>query len=201
LVAELKFSVAFIWKIIKSIKDVIPTLLNLLCRPKADIEIRHQHIIFKNMNGVESMIDYPCILISFKKDVKIDVRSIKINNESLTCMLSRDKNYLRLNQKSKESHTVINNNIMRLVSDNWQNLNQQACWLDIKNLEQEALPLNFNKEMSHCIFSPLESAHVFAPKSKLVLSLNIDGSNYEYGISLIDACRVIVNYLASRSLP
>lgn len=130
----------------------------------------------------------------FKKDVKIDVRSIKVNNESL----SKDQNYLLQNPESNESHTVTNNKIMPFVYGNWGNLTQRACWFEIKKLEQEAFPLNVNKEMSHFIFRSLQKTRVFFPKTKLILSLNIDGLDCEYGISLINACKVIINNLAFR---
>jgi hypothetical protein len=194
--AEINFNVAFIGNVIKLIWNIIPTLMNLLRRPKACIEFKNQNIRFKNSKDIESHITYPCILIAFTKDVKIDARSININNESLHCMLSNDPNHLRQNPESKESHTVINNRIMPFVYDKWGELTQRACWFEIKSKEQEVFPLYINTVMSHGIFNPKKNSRVFAPKTKLILSLNIDGSDYEYGISLINACKVIINNLA-----
>ncbi len=197
MVAEVKISVAFIGGLLKSIYGIIPKLINNCRRPKAKIDIRNQNIIVKDGSNVESHISYPCIRISFEKDAKIDVGSIKINNESLACMLSCDPNHLRQNKGSKEPYTIINNRIMPFVYDNWSKLTQQkTCLFEIESHEQEVFPLYIKKEMSHSIFSPKKNSLVFFPKKKLILSLNIDGVDYEYGLDLIDSCKVIINNLA-----
>jgi len=196
LIAELKFSVSFIGNVIKAALDIFPKLINWCKRPKANIEIKNQNIIFKDSKGKESHVFYPCILISFTKDVKIDVRSIKINNESLSVMLSRDSNHLRQNQNSQEPHTVVNARIMPFVYENWQHLTQRACHFDIKAHEQEVFPLYLKESMSHTVFSHKKKPRVFFPKKNIVLSLNVNGTDYEYSIPLLKACQVIINNMA-----
>ena len=194
MITELKISVAFIRVFLKSIYEVIPKLVNLCRRPKANIEIRNQNIIVKDSDGVESHLSYPCILVSFKKDLKIDVGSIKINNERFCGMLSADTNYL----KQSGQFFVTNNRIMPFIKENWQNLTQKKCLFEIRSYEQEVFPLNINTSMSHAIFKPKVKARVFFPSKKLIFSFNADGKFYEYGIPLIGSCKVIINNLASK---
>ncbi len=194
---ELKISLSIVGSVLKSILGALPKILNLCRRPKAKVEIKNQNIIFKDQNSIESHISYPCILISFKKDIKIDVRSIKINNETLHCMLSRDPNHLRQNPNSKEPHSIINNRIMPFVYNNWSQLTQKTFLFQIKSQEQEVFPL-YIKEMSCCLFSQKKNPRLFFPKSKVTLSFDANGSSYEYGISLMEACKVIINNLSSK---
>ena len=99
LMEEIKISIGFVFSIIKSVCNFFPKIINYISRPKAIIEIKNQLIVTRNNQGVESHLRYPCILISFTQDVKVDVRSIKLNNETLTCVFSRDPNFL--NQKEE----------------------------------------------------------------------------------------------------
>ncbi len=192
---EINFSASIIGSIIKSIWNLIPTIKNYLLRPKANIQIKHNIIEIEEQSKTHH-INYPCIMISFKRDTKIDVSSIKLNNQTLHGMLSRDPNFLNQNPSSKNPITVKNNRIMPFISDNWLELNQKPCHFDFKKLEQEAFPLFVKKEMSHFLFNPKNKSRLFRPKTKLTLSLNIEGQEYEYGIQLIDACKVIINNLA-----
>ncbi len=196
---EVSIKVTFLLKFAQWAWGLIPKLINLLCRPKVIAEVKNQNIIYRNNLNAESHASYPCIIISSKKDLKIDVRSIKLNNESFYCMLSRDPHFLRQNLQQADHITIANNKIMPFVHQNWSQLTQKSCWFEIKKHEQEALPLYIHKEMSHFIFNPKKKSRVFFAKSKVILSLNIDGTEYDYGIPLIDLCRIVINNLAFKN--
>ena len=196
MVAEIKISIGFVLSIIKSIWNFFPTIINYISRPKAKIEIKNQHIVIKNNQDIESHLNYPCILITFSQDVKVDARSIKLNNETLTCMLSRDPIFLNQKDGSKDQIAITNNRIMPFVSENWLTLNQKACNFEIKKLEQEAFPLFIHQEMSHFLFNHKKDPKVFMAKKKLIISMCIDGKTYEYALPILDVCKLIINNLA-----
>jgi hypothetical protein len=200
-IAEFKISLSLIGTIVNKIKNIVPTIKNLAFRPKAIIEFKTQRVIVKNSGGIESHISYPCILISFTKDVKINVGSIKINNESLSYLLSTDDNFLRQNERSKDPHTITNNRIMPFVSKNWKNLTQRKCWYPIERLEQEVFPICIGTNKHSFLFNKIKKPHVFFSGKNLVLSLDIDGDDYQYCVPTIDVCKVIVENLISNKPP
>ena len=196
MVAEIKISLAFVSTIIKSIWNFFPTVINYIFRPKAKIEIKNHNIVIKDNQNIESHISYPCILISFPKDVKIDVGSIKINNESLTCMLSRDPHFLNQKEGSQNQVTITNNRIMPFVSKNWSEICQKVFWFEVKNHEQEAFPLYFKQGMSNFLFNHKKKPKIFMARKKLIISMCIDGKTYEYALPILDVCELVINNLA-----
>ena len=185
-----------IGSILKYIQQFIPIVMNYSCRPKCKIEIKHQYIVIKNGDNVESHVSYPCILLSFKKDMRIDVRSIKLNNETLNGLLSSDPNFLKQQEGSTNKITITNNKIMTFISKNWFEIHQKACFFDIRKFEQEVLPLFLEKGNSHFLFNHKKDPRVFSSKEKLVISLCIDGKTYEYALPILDVCKVVINNLA-----
>ncbi|MDD3019722.1 MAG: hypothetical protein PHX61_01925 [Alphaproteobacteria bacterium] len=196
MIAEFKISLAFIGSIIKTIWNTIPTILNLCTRPKAKIEIKNHNIIVTDNDQAQHHYSYPTISISFEKDVKIDVRSIHINNETLHCMMSRDPIYLRQNQNSQEPLTITNNDLMVFIHQNWSTLTQQACLFEIAAHEQQVLPLYLREGMSNCLFNTIKKPRIFFPQKKLCLSMNIDGKDYQYSLNLLEVSKVVINNLA-----
>ncbi len=85
---------------------------------------------------------------------------------------------------------------MPFVSENWLALHQQTCNFEIKKLEQEALPLFINQEMSHFLFNHKKDPKVFRAKQKLIISMCIDGKTYEYSLPILDVCKLVINNLA-----
>ena len=196
MITELKISIAFIGSVLKAIWNTIPTIVNLCIRPKAKREIKNHNIIVTDNDQAQHHYSYPAILISFEKDVKIDVRSIRINNETLSCMMSRDPIYLRQNPNSQEPLTITNNGLMVFIKDNWSTLTQQACPYEIAAHEQQVLPLYLKEGMSNCLFNPIKKPRIFFPKKKLCLSMNINGKDYQYGLNLLEVSKVVINNLA-----
>lgn len=196
MITELKISIAFIGSVLKTIWNTIPIIINLCARPKAKIEIKNHNIIVTDSNRTEHHHSYPAILISFEKDVRIDARAIKVNNETLHCMMSRDPIYLRQNPNSQEPHTITNNGLMVFIKDNWSTLTQQACPYEIAAHEQQVLPLYLKEGMSSCLFNPIKKPCIFFPKKKLCLSMNINGKNYQYGLNLLEVSKVVINNFA-----
>lgn len=193
MVAELKVSISIIGNVLKTIWNTIPMVINLCMRPKAKIRIKNHNIIVTDSNQTEHHHSYPAILISFEKDFKVDVRSIRINNETLHCMMSRDPIYLRQNSNSQETLTITNNDLMVFIHQNSRALTQQACPFEIAAHEQQVLPLYLKEGMSNCIFKAISKPRIFFPKKKLCLSMNIDGKDYQYGLNLLEVCNVVIN--------
>jgi hypothetical protein len=193
---DVKISVSLIISAIKWVWNIIPTLKNYALRPKADLTIKNHIIVIKDKNDAEHHINYPCLLLSFQKDVRIDLRSIKLNNETLHCLLSSDPNFLNQKESSQNKITITNNRIMPLISENWLILCQQACYFDIKRLEQEAFPLFIKQGKSHFLFNHKKDSRIFSPKNKLIISMCIEGKTYEYALPLLDVCKVIINNLS-----
>lgn len=196
MIAEIKISISLLISFFKAVYSFVPTSINLCFRPKAEIQIKNHCIVIEGQDGVESHLSYPCILIGFKKDVEVDVSSVKINDQSFYGMLSRDPNFLNQNQNSKDPHVIKNNNLMRIVSQNWLEITQGTYLFKIKSYQQEVFPLYVKGGMSNFIFNSKKKARVFFPKQKLIFSIKINGSDYQYGISMMAACKVIINNLA-----
>jgi len=195
-ITEFKVSIAFIGSVLKTIWNTIPTVINLYTRPKAKIEIKNHNIIVTDNSQTQHHLPYPAILISFKKDVKVDVRSIRINNETLHCMMSRDPIYLRQNSNSQEPLTITNNDLMVFIYQNWSTLTQQTCLFEIAAHEQQVMPLYLREGMSHSLFNLIKKPRIFFPKKKLCLSMNIDGKDYQYGLNFLKVSKVVINNLA-----
>jgi hypothetical protein len=193
---EFKLSISIIGGALKAIRNTIPTVINLCTRPKAKIEIKGHLIIVADNNQVTSHHSYPSILISFEKDVKIDVGSIGINNETLKCMMSRDPIFLRQNLRSKEPLSIKNNDLMVFIKTNWSTLTQQRCFFERAAHEQQALPLYLKEDMSHCLFKKIKKPRIFFPQKKLCLSMNINGKDYQYGLNLLKVSKVVINNLS-----
>ncbi|MFH1157614.1 MAG: hypothetical protein V1721_01825 [Pseudomonadota bacterium] len=191
MVAEFKIGSGVVIGVAKYIWRLIPTVMNYACRPKASIEVKRQNIVVRDVNGTESHICYPCILLSFKKDVRIDVRSIKLNNETLTNIFGTDPIYLNQKNTGTNKVTITNNRLMPFVSDNWQQLTQQACYFDVKKFDQEAIP--FCTERANLLFSYKKEPKVFCAKKKLVISLCVEDHTYEYALPILDVCKVVIN--------
>lgn len=196
MVLEIKLSLHTILALLKSIWNIIPSLLNIIVRPKATIQIRNQIIETEDINGNIHHYNYPSVLISFNRGVKIDIGSIRLNNETYMCLLSRDDNFLKQDKNSKHPITVKNNKLMPFVKENWLALTGRSLYLSFDRLEVIVLPLCVKKQGVNFLFLPLKTTKTFLPANKLILSLNIDGKDFEYSLPLLSVCKVVINHLA-----
>lgn len=180
------------------IKKFGPTAKNYYRRPKIDLCFQQKIIeICKNKASIEH-VSYPSLIIKTKKDIQIDINSIKINNESYSCIVSRDPNYLNQKNSSKNPVKIENNRIMHFMSNNWLKLTQGSCLFQVHAYEDEVFPIYINKNISHQLFKQPKKNKIFGSKKKLTVSLKIDGNEYQYGIDLIEVSKVIINNLSSQ---
>jgi len=168
--------------------------MNLIFRPKIKLDIRNHNIVVCKRD-VDSHVSYPCVFMTFPQDVDVQISSIKINNETLMCMLSRNEIFSKQGQGSKNQVIIKNNIIMPFISENWLDLCQQGRILTFKAHKTEVFPLIVNKSMSHWVFSVKENPKVFRPKSKVVVSLDVNGHSYDYGLPLMKCSKVIIDNL------
>lgn len=196
MVLDIKVSIGIVGAIFKFLKQPFKAVWNGLWRPKIKIVFKNHVIVIKDSSEKESHQNYPCLLVSFSETVKLNAKDIKINNETLSCLFQSDKNFLNQKDGSQNRVEVLNCPIYKQFSEKWLDVLQGTVFIDVPNHEPLIIPLDFKKAKSHILFNPKKNPKLLCASKKLILTLNINGKDFEYGIPLDKVCKVVINHLA-----
>jgi hypothetical protein len=189
---ELKLSLSLIGAAFKFVQQPFCALWNFLSRPKANIDFRNHNIVVKDNDGVEHHINYPCLFVWFNQNQKLDLKKIKLNNESLQGLVSSDQYFLRQNSSGQNRVEIMGCEVYKYFNDT----SKVQILVEVPAFEVLIIPLCLEKGKSNLIFNAKKNSKLLFPSKKFTLTLNINGKDYEYGIGLVSFCKVVVNNLA-----
>lgn len=193
---------ALVSKAFNAIKSIYPKTCNYYQRPNLFISIRQHPVEFTLESGEISLNHYLCIIIENRtdKDIFINPNAMRVNNESYIISAQADINFLRLNPQSKPHITLCDNGVYNYLHDNWVKVCSGTGRLTIKPAEPEVFPILPLESFSHSICAHKKEPKLFFPKSKVIITLEMNGKSYEYGLNRIGFYEKCINFLAFPSI-
>lgn len=170
-------------------KAFFPLMRNLLLRPKLSLNIKQKKIIFLTNDNKEHHHSCFCLLIknNSKKVLRINPNKIFINNERCPVM-----HYNTFNPPYKSCK----NDICQMYTDRWREIVENDYTFEIKPYETKIFPSKPIKGASHLFIATKKQSLLFKAKTKLSVTIEINGNAYEYGINRISFYEKYINYLA-----
>ncbi len=171
---------------------------NWLFRPKLSVDTNQQKIVFVSQNDEEHHHNYFCFLIrnDSNRKVHLNLKKIKINNESYQVVLQSDPNFLHLNPETKKCWKDCKNDIYKEYSKNWHDISQNIYTLEIAPHATKVFPAKLIKENSHILTSIKNNSLLIFSKKKISLTIEANNKIYEYGINRTFVYNKYINYLA-----
>lgn len=140
---------------------------NYFSRPKLVLEFGSKEIKF--VSDKEELHDYFCLIIrnNTSEPLSLNLKSVKINNESYQVLIQSDLNFSRLN-KTANGWTDCGNDILKTFSNNWQDICQNI--FDYKfDSAVMIFPLNIINERFHAVIGYKKSSLFFFQNLKSAL--------------------------------
>ena len=108
--------------VFKEIYYFFPRAKNLLLRPRLSFNMKNQDVLFKGIDNKEHWYPYFCLSISnfTKKDYRLSLKFIAINNERYSYIIQTESNFLLLYGDAKNSWQGSGNDIYKIYKDNWR---------------------------------------------------------------------------------
>ncbi|GEM_PF-2205711 len=183
--------------IFKWINSSFFKLKNFISRPKVEIKVYIQPIVFIE-NNTEHHFHYLCLTIAnnTKNVLHLNPRNIRINNELYQVIIQGDTNFARLNPASTNKWDDCKNEVFKMYQSNWLDISTNRYLFTLNPFEQKIFPLKLIKSGSHIITNRKKESLLFFPKSKISVSLEINKKNHEYGLDRISVYETYINYLA-----
>lgn len=187
----------FVWLYIKS--PLLKTL-NLLRRPKLIIKFKIEHFDFIGENQAIARINIPYIAITNNKHQKIKIipSLVFFNNICYAQMYNSD--ILRQLDETKKLQVkpIDNTEIMyKYFKDNCFEITQGRASFLIAPEQTKIFPIMLIGCTITNLMQKKKNSRLFMSNKKIILTLNINGKNYEYGLPRTVFYEQYLNYLAS----
>ena len=190
---NLNIKIPFDW-----IKGLIQKARNYLFRPRLKLELKQQTVVFVSQDRIDHHYKYFCLMVSncSRKNHYINLRQLKINNESYQVIIQMEPNFNKIRPGNNESWLDCKNEIYKLYSSNWLDICENRFTHPIQEFKTLIFPMKLLKAASHYVTGYKKFSYLFFPKSKINITIELNGKIYEYGLKRKDAYERYINYLA-----
>lgn len=164
-------------------------MINLCKRPKIDVSIRNLEIKFVTADGTEHFLSYIGLdfLNNEESTLEININGIFINREKYINLngisIIGEAAYISQENKTRwPCWESCNNDVFSAMKENWRDICQNNYCFKIDRKSNFFFPLS-HVGLPGVIINQKKEPRIFSYKNKVILTIEINRVEYEYGIS------------------